>query len=314
MLRIFKTVMCILMLASNQINSQIAYKNVNGTLTSFPHDLSNNVVSIKIKFATFTTIDFIESFPALTRLRVTDGFLEEFPDLSNLTSTLEVLSLRGNKISVINFIPPMSALSEILLGGNFLKHLPDFTNVSSTLRILHLKNNYIIIIDGIPNMPVLLLLNLENNTMTNFPDLHSVSTSLTVLLLHHTEISVIPNNLVSPLVALTTLKIGTSSGDPMTLPNVCLMGRNVNVLTLIMYSEYISCDWTAVYVKLAERAGRLVITQDGVPPPKCASPTALAERNFSDVTMDELLHQNSKCYIRYVACRLGCTSHYTIIN
>jgi hypothetical protein len=276
------------------VEALITYRNDDGTPTSFPHDIPNNTQIIVLKLTAIKAIDYIEPFPDLKILYLTSNALNVFPDLSNISSTLEQLFLRNNDITVIKSIAPMSRLNTLGLKNNLLTHIPDLSNISTTLKALILTGNKIVVIESIATMLVLRKLKLNNNLLTQFPDVRNASSSLQILLLHGNDITQTPTNLVAPLVALITLTLGTSSGDPVTLPNVCVMGRDVNVLTLEMHSEYITCAWAAVYAKLAERVGRLVIIPVGVPPPICASPAALYGRNFSDVTVSDLLTQASK--------------------
>ena len=268
------------------------YENNDGTLTSFPHDIPTNTQKMTLKFTAIQAIDYIEPFPDLKILYLSNNALNVFPDLSNISSTLEKLLLGNNDIAAINSIAPMSRLHTLGLNNNLLTHLPDLSNISTTLKFLYIADNNIVVIESMSTMLVLEVLIIRTNDMTLFPDVRNAASSLKHLKVSGNEITQTPNDLVSPLVALTKLTLGTSSGDPVTLPNVCMMGRDV--LTLEMRSQYITCGWAAVYVKLAERVGRLVITSVGAPPPKCASPAAFVGRNFSDVTINDLTTQASK--------------------
>ena len=197
-------------------------------------------------------------------------------------------------MSHITYIPPMSVLRVLGLSGNSFQFLPDLSNVSGSLEQLYIANNNIHAIDGIPQMTTLNILNLKNNNLTNFPDVRNAGGCLTYLILSGNDITTIPDDLIAPLVELKKLALGTSNGEPVTLPNVCTIGRNVDALTIDMYTEYITCGWEAVHTKLAEEAGRLLISPVGVPAVKCTSPTPLVDRIFSQVTIDELINATRK--------------------
>ena len=281
------------------VDALIEYSSTDGLPTSFPHDIPQNVEKIVFTSTAVTAIDYIEPFPALMQLYLGNNALNTFPDMTNITSTLEKLYLTNNNIPVISSIPPMPALHSLGLAGNSLVQIPDLSNISGTLQELYLANNNIFAIDEIPHMPVLRILNIKNNKLTMFPDLENAGGSLKILTLSDNDITEVPEDLIIPLVALEILSLGTTSGASVTLPNVCMMGRRTTLLTIKMFSDYITCDWQAVYTKLAERALRLVISPMTAADLQCASPALLVGRIFSQVTIDELLHQSSK---------------YTIIN
>ena len=278
----------------------IAYSNTGGTATSFPHDIPHDAAKISFKFTTVTVIYYIEYFPNLKELYLGENALVEFPDLSNVTSSLEILFISNNDISRINYIPVMSALRILAVEGNSLSHLPDLTNVSETLQRLFLGNNNILEINGIAPMTNLKILNLRNNSMTNCPDVRNAGGSLTNLILFDNGITRIPDDLIAPLVKLKRLALGSSSGESVTLPNVCVMGRSADILTIEMYTEYITCDWEAVHAKLAVLTGRLMISPVGVSATKCTSPASLVDRIFSEVTTNDLIHDTRKFIITYI--------------
>ena len=152
-----------------------------------------------------TTIDYIEPFPNLETLYLSDNKLVMFPDLTNISSTLLELNLFGNMITVIDYIPPMSALTILNVGGNALTQLPDLINVSSTLQVMEAHDNAISVIRYIPLMPRLTSLILASNRLTHFPDLINISNSIDRLSLKDNNISVVDN--VHPMPRLKVLDL-----------------------------------------------------------------------------------------------------------
>jgi hypothetical protein len=265
----------------------------NTALSTFP-DVSNVTATLEevhITTSDLTSIYFIPTMSALVNLNLASNLFTAMPDIQNVGPTLESLSLANNDITVLGMIPLLSVLRTLDLSDNSITAIPDLTNVSSSLEELFLTNNDVIAVDSLPPMAALRSLIIVDNALIRFPDVRNASPTLTNLIISGSDITKIPNELVAPLVNLTMLSVG-DYGNPIFLPNTCLMGRGTLVLEL--HGEFIACDWTAIYVKLAERAGKLVIRMASPPDPVCDVPPALSGTSFSDVTMNDLISQASK--------------------
>ena len=190
-----------------------------------------------------TTIDYIEPFPNLKYLYLRDNKLVMFPDLTNISSTLLELNLRGNMITAIDYIPRMSALTTLNVAGNALTQLPDLINVSSTLQVMEAHDNAISVIRYIPLMPRLSRFTLNSNRLTHFPDLINISNIFVRLSLKDNNISVVDyvsrmprlthlfleNNALTEFpdlrnVSATLVALNLQENDIHTIPNQLVMG------------------------------------------------------------------------------------------
>ena len=153
------------------VTSVEKYENNSAGLTDFPDDIPFNVEEIHLIDNNITALD-LNHFPALTYISLDRNKLVEFPDLENVRTTLEFISLFKNEIISIRKLPPMAALKKIGLTKNKLTEFPDVTSAAGTLNFLAVKSNFI---SFIPNHLVEPLINLEylyisDNILTSLPN------------------------------------------------------------------------------------------------------------------------------------------------
>ena len=105
----------------------VYYSKGDQGLTSFPHDIPEDVTHIWLGNNNISKVDFIEPFPDLIDLSLSNNGLEEFPNCLNITGLWE-LYLENNKITFIptQLIIFLSNLNYIALLGNPLTSLPNF--------------------------------------------------------------------------------------------------------------------------------------------------------------------------------------------
>jgi len=115
------------------------FKDINGSLTSFPHNIPSNVTNIIIEQSNIPIIDYVEPFPFLRSFTFNDNDLTEFPDMTNVSSSLRNFQLMNNDICEIQFIPQLSRLDILDLSGNSLTEIPNLFNVNSMLSKLILS-------------------------------------------------------------------------------------------------------------------------------------------------------------------------------
>ncbi len=268
-------------------SGEITYTLLNNTIKSFPHDIPQNVNKIVVQKTQITEIDYIEPFPNLTKMFIGKNALTKFPDLTNVSNSLQKCFLSQNDISVVDFFPKMKALQVLAIGSNKLTRLPDLTNISNTLEELYLENNQIIVVDGIPPMSVLKILKLSENRLTEFPDLRNAGSTLQELNLFENNITSFAEPLLRPMVALEILHLGA---EYVMFPNVCAMGSSEKPLIIQLYSNQTICDLRAAYTKLAIETGRLVMEPTTwISSLICVEPGHLSGRLFSEVNIAEMV-------------------------
>jgi len=204
------------------------YKHLDGSLTSFPHNIPENVKEIKIGYSQIPIIDYIEPFSSLEILNFFQNNLTRFPDLSNVSTVLRRLRLASNDIHEVKSIPPIIDLIYLDMSGNSLTDFPDIANLSSTLVELDLSLNHIRKINIHPVMSALEIINLDHNSLVEFPDLENVSGTLK-------ELSIVENaftkiDILVNLPKLSKLIIGGSRFSE--FPDLCNLTSSLEELFL----------------------------------------------------------------------------------
>ena len=212
------------------------------------------------------------------------------PDLSSATQQFYYLNISTNNISSLpeGSWPLMRSFDELDVSNNQLTTFPDLTNLS-VVRTLYLHSNQISSVPSLPRMSSLIKLTLHDNQLTTFPNLTNITAELRQLFVQDNEISTFPDELVQPLKALQTLEIGRRSGQPIYLPNFCVIDTVVLPLSVTVYNSLIHCDKSSLFAKWAQDTSRLSLSY----PATCCSPAALAGRDFSSLTADEIWPRQS---------------------
>ena len=123
-------VLSIVLSMSGQLHSDriVKYDRTGQGLTSFPHDIPQDVDQILLGSNHISRIDYIEPLTDLDALTIPDNGLTEFPDCKNISKSLLKLSLENNKITVIptERIRILIHLTSLSIYNNPLVSLPNF--------------------------------------------------------------------------------------------------------------------------------------------------------------------------------------------
>ena len=266
--------------------------NFRFNMTIFPNDdIPMDVEEIYVDNTSISTVDYLKPFPRLVKLLMNTNLLIRLPDVTNVTSTLKELSVKNSKIKSVDYLLKMPVLEVLRIVYSRLTTFPDLRNISGTLRELYLYGNYITAVE-LPPMAALRILLLKTNALTGFPDLANASATLEILDLRGNDVHSVPDALLRPLMALFIFGLGTIGGGPIKLPNPCYLGRYVE-FELWLDTDQVTCDRSAVYAKLAEVSGKLLMKpQNG--PIRCTSPEMLAGKLYANITTEDLLYQHGE--------------------
>jgi Leucine-rich repeat (LRR) protein len=120
----------------------------------------------------------------LMRFILSYNQLNEFPDLTNASSTLEELDLAHNNLETVGFLSHVRFLRILILSENKLTEFPDLANVGTTLQRLELFSNYIRYIpEGLMmSLKMLNYLDLRENPLLSLPGLCHLNNTIELLL------------------------------------------------------------------------------------------------------------------------------------
>ena len=239
--------------------------------------------------------------PMLQKLYLQQNKINHFPELSNVSSSLQELRLDNNLITGLDTIPNLSKLTTLHLEHNLLTNFPDLTKISANIAWLHMGYNSITEVKFLPIMDKLYYINLGSNQLTAFPDLRNASSTLRTIELDNNQILSVPELLISHFDQLEYLNINTNPIH--ILPNFCLAGWthvvSVNVLALPLDCEIREVIW----LKMALNAGRISFTSDSYSlSAPCETPPESVGQTMSSISIADLLQSkcnnllNIKCY------------------
>ena len=117
----------------------------NKGLTAIPWDaVDDSVKVLDVASNLLETIAWVPDGKSLTTLKAGSNFLVEFPDLINISLTLELLNLRDNRISYIYPASRMTQLvvvKKLVLGENQIVALPDAAEFPPMVSRIPLAGN-----------------------------------------------------------------------------------------------------------------------------------------------------------------------------
>ena len=230
--------------------------------------------------------------PMLQKLYLQQNKINHFPELSNVSASLQELRLDNNIITGLDTIPNLPKLITLHLEHNLMTNFPDLTNISANIVWMHMGYNSITEVKFLPITDQLYYINLGSNQLTAFPDLRNASSTLRTIELDNNQILSVPELLISHFDQLEYLNINT---NPMhILPNFCMAGWtqtvSVNLLALPLDCEIRE----VIKLKMALDAGRISLSSDrySLSAP-CETPQDLVGQTMSSISIADLLQ--SKC-------------------
>ena len=122
----------------------VTFSAVDQGLEAIPDGIPQDVQTLRLYRNSFSEIDSFPFYPNLTRLLLYENQLEEFPNVVNLSLTLEELDVKKNKISYVDpdILGSLSVLKTLFLEYNKLHYLPDIPEPRlSSLEVLKLDFN-----------------------------------------------------------------------------------------------------------------------------------------------------------------------------
>lgn len=235
---------------------EIYYHSAGCHLAVFPHDIQENVTIMDVSWNEMINISSLPNLTNLLVLKVSNNFLESFPELNAVAASLETLWMSSNKISYIDpvyldalvnlvYLDLSSnelSLFPVVTGPRFLRYLdlgyngglnfPDLTHIGGELNQLTLTDCNITEVQETLIAPLtkLEILSLDSNELNHFPNLSEVGDTLEILILGQNRISDVHPGLLDNLTGLTTLQLW--SNILTTFPNLTAVGSTLKMLNL----------------------------------------------------------------------------------
>ena len=215
-------------------------------LTTVPDDLWTNMTNFILTNNGFVAIDSFPFYPDLSNVRLDRNSLEEFPNMTSISTKLSYLLLSDNLIAYINreIIGYLQTLTTLTLNNNKLTSLPDV--ILTSLTTLYLSGNKLTRCPHLarfcPNIVILFMddneisecdkrsfesasrlrnLRLNGNQLSYVPDFNEVKTTLRELILRNNPIQKTTGHEFSALESLRLLNIYKYAADR--LPNLLLL-------------------------------------------------------------------------------------------
>ncbi|KAK2142690.1 hypothetical protein LSH36_923g01057 [Paralvinella palmiformis] len=172
-------------------NALITYDRTGLNISTYPHDIPLDAESIIIDRTTISQIDFIEIFSNLTSYRLSDNKISVFPNLSNVSNSIVVLTVSMTNIATIpvDAMATMPLLQKLDISQNKISELPDLTTVFPVLQSLSAYSNVL----SRMGRTTAKSLTLDYNKMTELPDVNNVWDTFSYLSVSGNNISSIPS-------------------------------------------------------------------------------------------------------------------------
>ena len=208
----------------------VYYASDGQGLESIPDDIPHDIETISLRKNSFSQVAAFPLFPKLTKLLLAENKLEEFPNLVNVSLTLEELDLEKNRIGYVD--PDMiaglavlkildlkhnhlqyfsdisdlktSSLEQLSLDFNFLREFPILPRMGQNILGLTIAANYIERISEahMAALPKLITFTADNNPLQSMPGLKPVGSTLEILTLQNCGLRQISTEDLAPMQTL----------------------------------------------------------------------------------------------------------------
>ncbi len=205
----------------------VYYASDGQGLESIPDDIPHDIETISLRRNSFFQVDVFPLFPKLTKLLLAENQLEEFPNLVNVSLTLEELDLGKNRIGYVN--PDMlahlavlkildlkhnhlqyfsdisdlqtSSLEQLKLDFSFLHDFPFLPRMGQNILSLTIAGNYIGQINEahMAVLPKLITFTADNNPLQSMPGLNPVGSTLEILTLQNCGLRQVSTEDLAPM-------------------------------------------------------------------------------------------------------------------
>ena len=131
-----------------------------------------------------SSVAYLPKVIHLRKLILPENHINQFPDLTNASSTLIELDLFDNGLEYIHSFPQLAKLQQIYLNKNNLVEFPDLSNTGSILFRLELDVNNIKLVPEalIASLVSLTYLDLGENPLVFLPQLSYINNTIELLL------------------------------------------------------------------------------------------------------------------------------------
>ena len=252
----------------------------NGGLTSVPDITDTSLLEVRLDNNNITEIDAFPTLPFLGDLDVRFNKLTEFPNLVNISLSLENLHLGNNLISyidkdriailiilrhldlnnnLISHLPEagLPLLGWVDLGSNLFHHCPIFHKVSLLLRDIYIYSNTYLF--RCPTKSFLSLAGLRHVDMSSNYALTEVpvfSPSLNVLYMSSTSLGDLKDGAFSYLQNLNHLQLDSTQVSR--IPNLLMLPQSLITLSLMNNTGIQCTDPMLPWVKFMREAGKVI--------------------------------------------------------
>ena len=224
-------------------------------LTMVPDDLWTNVTGLILVNNGFVAIDSFPFYPDLSNVRLDRNSLEEFPNMTSISTKLSYLWLSDNLIAYINreiighlqqlrtlmldnnkltSLPDviLTSLTTLYLSGNMLTRCPHLARFCPIINFLFLEDNEISECDkqSFESASRLRNLRLNANQLSYVPDFNGVKTTLRELFLANNPIQTTTGHEFSTLESLQLLDIKKTGA--LRLPNLLLLPPSLAMIRI----------------------------------------------------------------------------------
>ena len=119
------------------IRSSVIIDLSSSDLTTYPQLLPNNTDQIILNNNSIEEIHYVEVLRHVTWLLMQENLLTAFPNLENISGTIEYLSLASNRINHVNprYLSILTKLIELYLYSNELTFIPDVVGLSQLNKL-----------------------------------------------------------------------------------------------------------------------------------------------------------------------------------
>ena len=288
------------------------YFRINKGYKEIPTGIPEDVVRINLHGNPFKEIPSFPCFPLLKHLHLSHTELRDFPNLANVSGSLQNLWMSGNLITQIAPEPlqQFQVLQHLDLSNNRLTSFGDVPGMTSTLTKLNLASNRLTSVPSLRHMgPNLEILNLNFNNigmvkkkeldwftqltslemagtgLTLLPDVSAMASTLQTLNLEDNHISLIPHWYLQQLQVIQIFYV--SNNNIAAIPNTCFVANPGTTLAKFDANPLV-CDHKLAWWRWQ---------QDHSPPGafitngQCLHPALLLHQDINLIAMDQYQRQ-----------------------